>query len=58
MNSTDQRNHLLDAMKAIAALGVVFVHFPFPGVIGKICAAFGTVGVIFFFLISGLLGFS
>lgn len=53
MNSTDKRNHLLDAMKAIAALGVVFVHFPFPGVIGRICAAFGTVGVIFFFLISG-----
>lgn len=40
-------------MKAIAAFGVIFVHFPFPGVIGKICAAFGTVGVIFFFLISG-----
>lgn len=40
-------------MKAIAAIGVIFVHFPFPGVIGKICAAFGTVGVIFFFLISG-----
>jgi surface polysaccharide O-acyltransferase-like enzyme len=40
-------------MKAIAALGVVFVHFQFPGVIGRICASFGTVGVIFFFLISG-----
>ena len=40
-------------MKAIAAFGVIFVHFPFPGAIGKICAAFGTVGVIFFFLISG-----
>ena len=53
MNSTNKRNHLIDAMKAIAALGVVFVHFQFPGVIGKICAAFGTVGVIFFFLISG-----
>jgi peptidoglycan/LPS O-acetylase OafA/YrhL len=53
MNSTNKRNHLIDAMKAIAALGVVFVHFQFPGVIGKICASFGTVGVIFFFLISG-----
>lgn len=53
MNSTNKRNHLIDAMKAIAALGVVFVHFPFPGVFGRICAAFGTVGVIFFFLISG-----
>ena len=53
MNSDNKRNHLIDAMKAIAALGVVLVHFQFPGVIGRICAAFGTVGVIFFFLISG-----
>jgi surface polysaccharide O-acyltransferase-like enzyme len=53
MNNLIKRNHLIDAMKAIAALGVIFVHFQFPGVIGKICAAFGTVGVIFFFLISG-----
>ena len=53
MKSLSKRNHLMDAMKTIAALGVIFVHFPFPGVIGKICAAFGTVGVIFFFLISG-----
>ena len=53
MDSINKRNHLIDAMKAIAALGVVFVHFQFPGVIGRICAAFGTVGVIFFFLISG-----
>ena len=47
------RNHLIDAMKVIAAIGVIFVHFPFPGVLGKILASFGTVGVIFFFLISG-----
>ena len=53
MKTLSKRNHLIDAMKAIAALGVVFVHFQFPGTIGKICAAFGTVGVIFFFLISG-----
>ena len=53
MKALATRNHMIDVMKAIAALGVVFVHFPFPGVIGKICAAFGTVGVIFFFLISG-----
>lgn len=53
MKNLAKRNHLIDAMKAIAAFGVVFVHFPFPGVFGKICASFGTVGVIFFFLISG-----
>lgn len=53
MKTLSKRNHLIDAMKAIAALGVIFVHFQFPGTIGKICAAFGTVGVIFFFLISG-----
>ena len=53
MKTLSKRNHMIDAMKAIAAFGVVFVHFPFPGAFGKICAAFGTVGVIFFFLISG-----
>ena len=53
MGGLTKRNHLIDAMKAIAAIGVVFVHFQFPGVVGKVCAAFGTVGVIFFFLISG-----
>ena len=53
MGGLTKRNHLMDAMKAVAAIGVVFVHFQFPGVVGKVCAAFGTVGVIFFFLISG-----
>lgn len=28
----------MDAMKAIAALGVILVHFPFPGVLGKLSA--------------------
>lgn len=53
MKALSERNHLLDVMKAIASLGVIFVHFPFPGELGRICAAFGTVGVVFFFLISG-----
>jgi len=48
-----QRNNAFDLFKCIAAIGVVFVHFPFPGVFGKIMTSFGTCGVIFFFLISG-----
>lgn len=53
MKKMNKRNNLIDAIKVLAALGVIFVHFPFPGIFGKICAAFGTVGVVFFFLISG-----
>ena len=48
-----RRNHLLDAIKAILALGVVFAHYQFPGYFGKIMASLGTMGVIVFFLITG-----
>ena len=47
------RNHSFDFLKAIFAIGVIFVHFPFPGITGKIFSAIGVCGVIFFFLISG-----
>lgn len=48
-----ERNGLLDFFKGIFAICIVFVHFPFPGAVGKIVASIGVVGVIFFFLISG-----
>ncbi len=48
-----RRNHLLDGIKAILALGVVFAHYQFPGYFGKIMASLGTMGVIVFFLITG-----
>ena len=47
------RNRLMDFVKAIAAIGVVLVHFQFPGVLGKILCSIGVCGVAFFFLVSG-----
>lgn len=51
--SAQQRSTTLDLCKAIAALGVVLVHFKLPGVIGELMASIGTSGVVLFFLISG-----
>ena len=47
------RNRCLDFFKGIAALCVVFVHIPFPGLPGKCLSAMGSCGVMLFFLISG-----
>lgn len=48
-----QRNHLINFVKGVAAIGVVLVHFQFPGVLGKALCSVGVCGVIFFFLVSG-----
>lgn len=47
------RNNVLDLVKVIIAVGVVFVHFPMSGPLGKMIATLGTSGVILFFMISG-----
>ena len=44
---------LLDLIKGIAAICVVFVHIRFPGNTGAIMSSFGTCGVTIFFLVSG-----
>lgn len=44
---------LLDLVKGIAAICVVFVHIRFPGNTGAIMSSFGTCGVTIFFLVSG-----
>ncbi|MBQ9520214.1 MAG: acyltransferase family protein [Acholeplasmatales bacterium] len=49
----NKRNYTFDLLKALFAIGVIFVHFPFPGILGKILSSIGICGVIFFFLISG-----
>ncbi|MBR1906123.1 MAG: acyltransferase [Clostridiales bacterium] len=49
----NKRNHFLDFWKFIAAIGVILVHIPFPGPIGKILEAAGNGGVCLFAVISG-----
>jgi len=48
-----KRNYFWDFWKFIAAIGVILVHAPLPGNLGKCMDAVGTWGVVFFFLISG-----
>ncbi|MBP5358279.1 MAG: acyltransferase [Treponema sp.] len=49
----EQRNGIIDFWKFIAAIGVILVHIPLPGVYGKIGTAVGVCGVGFFYIISG-----
>ena len=53
-----ERNTLLDFVKAISALGVILVHFQFPGYFGAIMCSVGVVGVIIFFFIAGYSSYS
>ena len=57
-NRCHKRNRTIDFLKGISALGVVLVHFQFPGVLGKALCSIGTAGVVFFFLLSGYFAFS
>lgn len=47
------RNNSIDCWKLIAAIGVIFVHVPFDGVLGNILTSVGICGVAFFYIISG-----
>ena len=47
------RNRSLDAIKAIAACLVVFIHVSFPGQTGQIIKVFARNAVPFFFMVSG-----
>ena len=53
-----KRNYQLDFFKGIAAIGVVLVHFQFPGAFGSVMCSVGVAGVILFFLISGYFAYS
>lgn len=53
MNTLSNRNGYLDFWKFIAAIGVILVHVPIPGIYGRIMNAVGVCGVGFFYLISG-----
>ena len=48
-----KRNYFWDFWKFIAAIGVIMVHAPFSGDLGKVMTCVGTWGVGYFALISG-----
>lgn len=48
-----RRNNRIDALKGLAAVMVVFIHYPFPGTAGQIVEAYARFAVPFFFLCSG-----
>ncbi len=53
INKRGGRNESLDALKAFAAIGVVLIHFGFPGDFGIIVQVCARVGVPIFFMCSG-----
>lgn len=57
-NAGSGRNYLMDFMKGISAVGVVLVHFKFPGAFGNAMCSIGLAGVVFFYLISGYYAYS
>ncbi len=48
-----KENEYLYAVKGIASVLVIFIHFPLPGLIGGILDALGRLAVPIFFIISG-----
>lgn len=51
-------NHAFDFLKGIACIGVVFIHFPFPGMFGKYVIWGVSFAVPLFYLIAGYYAFS
>ncbi|SEL72552.1 Acyltransferase family protein [Butyrivibrio sp. ob235] len=54
MDKTDYaRNESIDKLKGVACLGVVFIHIPFPGMIGSIVSYVCAYAVPVFYMIAG-----
>ncbi|WP_408071413.1 acyltransferase family protein [Butyrivibrio sp. JL13D10] len=49
----EQRNHMLNLLKGIGCVGVVFIHVPFPGMIGTAMAKLAQFTVPIFAMIAG-----
>lgn len=49
----DKRNFTLDFVKGIACIFVVFIHVPFPGIVGEMISELADFAVPFFYMISG-----
>ena len=48
-----KRNQIVDVFKIVSAIFVVFLHFPFPGYLGKAVFSIARFAVPFFFIVSG-----
>ena len=57
MNSW-KREYTIDSVKTIAAFGIIFMHFPFQGNMGKAVTAIALMGVPYFFMVAGYFCFS
>lgn len=53
MNQRCSRNNYIDAFRTICSFLVIFLHFPLPGLFGKITAPLTRIAVPFFFAVSG-----
>ena len=51
------RNNMLNFLKGIACIGVIFIHVPFPTVIGKLISLVCAYAVPVFYLIAGYYSF-
>lgn len=48
-----KKNNTIELLKFFAAVGVVMIHYAFPGIIGKVIYGLARFGVPFFLMISG-----
>ena len=53
MKNAMSRNKCIDTAKGMACILVLFIHYPFPGVIGQLIKVIGRSSVPFFFMVSG-----
>lgn len=54
----DKQNHLLDFLKGIACIGVVFIHFHFPEPFGNLISKICQFAVPLFFMIAGFYAYN
>ena len=52
------RNQSMDCFKFVASLAVVLIHISFPGSVGALFTAIGSIAVPIFFAITGYFNYS
>lgn len=53
LNYKSNRNNTMEIIKFFAAVGVIMLHYAFPGIVGKVIYGLARFGVPFFLMISG-----